>query len=551
MLLSLSVKNFILIDKLELEFNKGLSVVTGETGAGKSILLEAILFSLGAKASDEIIKIGQEQASVTSIFSISDEIKNLLAQIHIECDEDIIVLRRIQMIGNRKKLFINDQAVSAKILKDIGDALLELHSQNSHIKLLEPSFHIEILDNYGNYTELKTSIADNFKLWQNIEKEIKLLNQERDDIKNEIDYLHHTIKELSELNIKEGEELSLMDIRLHLQTRNKKIELINDILCQIENPELDQSINNALRIMMRNSNHDFEEISKELDEAYILVDSARNKLKFMINSDKDNEHNLEDIENRFFAIREKAKKYGISSDKILEFLGKSKEKLSSMQNKIVNGEQLERELKIVKEEYLNLSGILSEKRKKTAHDLTLKLQNELALLKMEKTLFKIEIASLSEREARINGMDIVRFSASINPGSPISPIDEIASGGELSRFMLALHIALSDKAKKDTIIFDEIDTGIGGISAESVGQSLKKLSNFTQVIVITHQALVAKKGDQHLSVTKEQSKDNTKIQIKTLNEEERRTEIARMISGESMSENIMKTAEEFLSNEIK
>ncbi|MCC8372196.1 MAG: DNA repair protein RecN [Rickettsia endosymbiont of Pseudomimeciton antennatum] len=583
MLQSLSVKNFILIDELEIEFEKGLCVITGETGAGKSVLLDAILFSLGNKFSDNVIKHGCDYCSVATTFTLNNDLKKLLQQFNIEYDQELLI-KRIQKSNNRKKFLINDQVVTVNTLQQVADYLFELHGQNSHTSLLTPSSHINILDDYGELLNLRAELSKHFDILQATTKEINKVTRDKNTIEQEIDYLTFVTKELKTLDYQAGEEEKLVTIRRSLQNRDKEIQVTQDILSHLESPEINKSINNAQRLINRNlrQNEEFASISLNLDDCYNSLEEARIKLQSIINNFDRNEFNLDEVEERLFKIRDIARKYNISCDKIPEFLDNSNQQLNILKNKINNVKTLDINEQAEYKKYFELAETLSYKRSISAKNLELAVQRELEQLKMEKAIFKVEIVpknnpannqansknfaelNMSEEfleeinqkpESRTNqmllckmsdGIDNIRFVASTNPGMQLAPIDKIASGGELSRFMLAIKTCLFDKSLKDTIIFDEIDTGIGGIVADKVGEKLKKLSSVAQVIVITHQPQVAGKADQHIIVNKLQLDKTTTITVKSLNLQERQAELARMISGKSITDASLKAAKELL-----
>ncbi len=528
MLQSLSVKNFILIDELEIEFEKGLCVITGETGSGKSVLLDAILFSLGNKFSDNVIKHGCDYCSVATTFTLNNDLKELLQQFNIEYDQELLI-KRIQKSNNRKKFLINDQVVTVNTLQQVADYLFELHGQNSHTSLLTPSSHINILDDYGELVNLRAELSKHFDILQTTTKEINKVTRDKDAIEQEIDYLTFVTKELEALDYQTGEEEKLVTIRCSLQNRDKEIQVTQDILSYLESPEINKSINNAQRLINRNlqQNEEFASISLNLDDCYNSLEEARIKLQNIINNIDRNEFNLDEVEERLFKIRDIARKYNISCDKIPEFLDNSNQQLNILKNKINNAKTLDINKRTEYKKYFELAEALSYKRSISAKNLELAVQKELEQLKMEKAIFKVEIApknnpsnnqANNKNFAELNvgeqfsgeikqnpegitsqmllckmsdGIDNIRFVASTNPGMQLAPIDKIASGGELSRFMLAIKTCLFDKSLKDTIVFDEIDTGIGGIVADKVGEKLKKLSSIAQVIVITHQPQVA------------------------------------------------------------
>lgn len=585
MLQSLSVKNFILIDELEIEFEKGLCVITGETGAGKSVFLDAILFSLGNnnKFSDNVIKHGCDYCSVATTFTLNNDLKKLLQQFNIEYDQELLI-KRIQKSNNRKKFLINDQVVTVNTLQQVADYLFELHGQNSHTSLLTPSSHINILDDYGELVNLRAELSKHFDILQTTTKEINKVTRDKDAIEQEIDYLTFVTKELEALDYQTGEEEKLVTIRRSLQNRDKETQVTQDILSYLESPEINKSINNAQRLINRNlqQNEEFASISLNLDDCYNSLEEAHIKLQSIINNFDRNEFNLDEVEEKLFKIRDIARKYNISCDKIPEFLDNSNQQLNALKNKINNVKILDINKLAEHKKYFELAETLSYKRSISAKNLELAVQKELEQLKMEKAIFKVEIVpknnpannqANNKNFAELNvgeqfsgeikqnpegitsqmllckmsdGIDNIRFVASTNPGMQLAPIDKIASGGELSRFMLAIKTCLFDKSLKDTIIFDEIDTGIGGIVADKVGEKLKKLSSIAQVIVITHQPQVAGKADQHIIVNKLQLDETTKITVKSLNLQERQAELARMISGKSITDASLKAAKELL-----
>lgn len=563
MLQSLSVRNFILIDALEVEFEKGLCVITGETGAGKSILLDAILFSLGNKFSDNVVKEGSDSCSVTATFTLNDHLKKILEQFNIEHDGELFI-KRVQKLGNRKKFLINDQIVTQNSVQQIAVYLFELHGQNNHTALLSPTTHLNILDEYGELLELRAELTKCYHVLQENIIETNKINQDKETINKEIDCLTFTIEELTNLNVHEGEEEKLISIRHDLQNQEKELTTTHTILGYLENPELSNLISNARRLISRNlsQNEKLLSISADLEDCYNSLEEAQVKLQNIINTFEENEYNIEDIEERLFLLRAKARKYNITCETIPQFLEESKQQLAILQNKIKNVENLDTNRIEKYKEYLELAILLSNKRSTSAKKLEIAIQKELEQLKMENATFRVEIGRkdiicLNEMNQNIHsdllniyprGIDDVRFTASTNPGMKLAPIDKIASGGELSRFMLAIKTCLFNKLLTDTIIFDEIDTGIGGIVADKIGDRLKKLSLLSQVIVITHQPQVAGKANQHILVTKTQENQHTKITIKNLDILEREYEIARMLSGKLITDTTLKAAKELLIN---
>ncbi|WP_316354135.1 DNA repair protein RecN [Candidatus Trichorickettsia mobilis] len=546
MLYNLSIRNFILIEELDLEFQSGLCVITGETGAGKSILLKALLFCLNGKSTDNIIRHGADSCTVIASFALSKNIKELLLQLQIE-SEDELVIRRSQTLDNRKKFLINDQIVTAKTVTMIADILFELHGQNTHTALLKSSSHINHLDDYGNLTDLRKTLASEYNKLHNIKSQLREISDQQQEALHEIDYLQFITDELSTINIEIDEEEHLADLRRSLQNRDKELQLLFDLLSQLETPELSQAISRANRIISRINQEDqrFFNIRQQLEEADNNLAEAKQQLQDIIANLSVDEHNLDTIEERLFTIKGLVRKYGVSSgNQLPDFLVNAKLKLLGLQQKMANSSNLHEQLKTLESKYLDLAKTLSTKRAAVALALEASIQQELALLQMEKVLFKVELTI--KPIADVTGIDEVRFTASTNPGMPYIAIDKIASGGELSRFMLALKSTLVTNDAIPLVIFDEIDTGVSGIVADSIGNRLKQLAKVSQVIVITHQPQVAAKADQHLLVSKIHLNEQTKAIVRILTEPERIQALAQMIAGKTITENSVKAAQDLL-----
>ncbi|GAB4164700.1 MAG: DNA repair protein RecN [Rickettsiaceae bacterium] len=546
MLQSLQIKNFILIEKLELDFNEGFCVITGETGAGKSVLLDSILFCLGGKLSSDPVRPSADSCSVTLVFDSDPKLMVYLEEIGIEDVSESLIVKCTQNTQGRKKFVVNDQVVTSKLVQGLFDRLLELHGQHHHTTLLNTASHAEILDEFGKLNQLKAEVARSYGLWREIEHKIKEFVSKKEQIIQDIEYLQHICSELESAQVQKGEEQELADIKRSLQSQGKEKELVQTLLAAIEESAIERLIAKAQKSIAGSDNHQLmEKVSTNLESAYDKIEDTKTILKQILSDIDSPEFSLEEIEDRLYEIRTLTRKHTCHPDELGDFLERSLGQLSSLENQVKNSSELEQQLIQAKQSYFALANELSLKRQKAGNVLAEKVMQELTSLDMKKAIFKVEV-NPSEDFASPKGVDKVRFVASTNPGMSLSAIDKIASGGELSRFMLALRVALFDNAPKQTIIFDEIDVGISGSVADSMGERLKALSRAVQIIVITHQPQVAGKADQHILVAKTQHDKHTVAKVKVLNAEERSYELARMISGKEITEIGIKAAKELI-----
>lgn len=556
MLCSLKINNFVLIDELELDFRLGFSAITGETGAGKSIILDAILFVFGQNISRTISKNTDIKTQATISFVPSLSVQNYLQDhdIDLEDDEDVIV-RRVHNNSGKSKFYINDQLVGKKIVSGLMEYVIEIHGQHSHTSLLDVKQHMNILDEFSQNSKLLQDVSKLNSLYKELEKKIELIQQRKADIESDIEYLEHTCNELEQLNIQPGEAEELDNLRRDLQGREKEIQRVRRIVADIEEREFSQLIARIQRNISQSQNIDkFSAIESKLETVYDYLEEVLDHLRIMEDEMVNNDHSFEEVDDRLNLIKELARKHNCLPDELPSFLETSSTELSKLKNIIIESDKYATELAKIKQEYNSKAQDLSDTRKKTALKLEKLVQAELAALEMKKASFYVKIDADKDKISA-TGIDEIRFLASTNPGMPPGMINQVASGGELSRLMLGLRAVLfAAKYSKENesnnhnkmIIFDEIDVGISGSVAESVGRRLKNLSKSTQVLVITHQPQVASKADCHILVKKQQFNDHTKVQVSELTKEQKSKEIARMISGKSITETGIKAAQELI-----
>ncbi len=560
MLENLSINNIVLIDKLNVQLSNGLCVLTGETGSGKSILLDALGLAIGYRSNSRLLRNGENSGSVVATFNIKNNkaCKNLLKEMDIEFDDEIII-RRILYSDGRSKAFIDDVQVTQNFLQHFGETLIEIHGQNEQIGLLNSSNHREILDNFGNLIQKRSVVSEIFEKMKTSENKLKDLLEQKDNIEKEQDYLKHIINEIESLNLHANEEQELTEKRILMMNKEKVLNLLNDIKESLDGQyNIEKGISSAQHTISRgvalgenlleNGKNAFEDIIENLEQASININEALSKIDEIYNNLGFDNNTLESVEERLFAIRGLARKLNIQPDLILDLKVELDEKLSNLENQEVIIGDLEKEVRELKNNFLSKAKELSELRKETAKKLSKELINELIPLKMEKTVFDVEFKELDENNWNKYGIDGVRFIATTNPGMPMNELSKIASGGELSRFMLALKVVLSKVNSVPTMIFDEIDTGISGAVAEAVGERLKKLGQSLQVLVVTHHAQVASKGNYHLKVRKEQKDSKTNTLVEVLTDKNRINEIARMFSGEIITDDALKVAEKMLTS---
>ena len=534
MLRGLFITNMLLIERLELNFQPGLNVLTGETGAGKSILLDSLGFVLGWRGRASLVRDGADSGEVIAYFDIKNysSVRKILLSAGIPDTEELILRRTVNLDG-RKTAYVNDKRCSGEILKQLSDVLVELHGQHDDRGLLNPRSHINLLDNFGdiNISKLRS-------LWKSYKQtEIKLHNAKLAFSKSEQDneYINHSINEIQELAPEQNED-ELLDIkRRSMQTSQKirgDIEKASELL-SLNGAE--GSLTDAIRWIEEISEHAdgyLDNVAFNLSSAISKLSIAQQDIDKYLSSTNFNPLELEKIEERLFAIRALARKHSVLPNELDAIL---KELIRNQENLKLNKEEityLEKKLSQEKGDYDKYAYYLSKMRKQAAKELEFAMGNEMAPLKLQHSKF---IVNINLRNANEDGVDEVAFIVSTNPGAPAGPINKIASGGELSRFLLALKVCLAKSNQNLTMIFDEIDRGVGGATANAVGQRLSEIAKSSQVLVVTHSPQVAAKGDHHWQVLKTVIDNVTVSNVIELNPNARINEIARMLSGDKIT----------------
>lgn len=560
MLLDINIQNIVLINNLSIDFKSGLCVLSGETGSGKSIILDALGLAIGNRSNARLLRFGSKQGCVIARFDIS---KNKIGQdILIENalldqeNQDIVILKRVLLNNSTSKCFINDIPVSLNLLKKLGDSLIEIHGQNEQKGLLDSSYHCQILDQFAKNQDLLKNLNQKYSELQNIEQKLEELNQTKDRNEREIDYLNHIIKELEAADINIGEEEDLIKRRNFLSSREKIINLISQT--QKEVNDSDSSLIFTQKNLINNQSltenldsdiaHNINKVIELLDALCAKNDQIKSLIDDIAYSLNDQDSNIEEVEERLFLIRNLSRKFDKTSDDLPNFLIKSQEELNLIQNSQTIFANLENDRLKLQKEYQDIANKISESRKNAALELSKRVESELSYLKMSNVRFLAKVTNKGQDFYGKNGSDDVSFLAAINKNSDFDKINKIASGGELSRFMLALKVALLNVNSVPILIFDEIDSGIGGAVANAVGDRLKLLSNNLQIIVITHHAQVAAKSDHHLQVKKQDVDKVTNTYVTILSDIEKELEVARMLSGEDVSDEAILAAKKLINN---
>ncbi|MGI5845921.1 MAG: DNA repair protein RecN [Alphaproteobacteria bacterium] len=531
MLTNLYISNIVLIDKLNLEFGRGLNVLTGETGAGKSILLDALALSLGARSDIGLIRHGCDNAQVIAEFNYPNKL-NTLTEHGIESDGTII-LRRTLSTDGKSRAWINDTPVTIKVLKQVGDELCEIHGQFENHSLLDPATHITTLDEFGGYD--LSYLKNAYNAMHSAEKDLKELQELLDRNTSEREFLEHNIKELSALNPISGEEEELATRRSQLMDAEKNSAILNDANTAIQG--LDEKIFNVAHILERiktNPNPYSSQIDLLYNSAEIIAD-----IESKISPIETDTETLENIESRLFAIRAIARKHKVIADQLPEKLQEMINQLNTIDNSEIELKRAETIVKQKTAEYEKIAKQITMERIAASIKLRDAIVNEFPDLKLAQADFKVEITKTTPT---VNGNDEVIFMIKTNPGTPFAPLHKIASGGELARLMLALRVVLINNSGAKIFVFDEVDTGISGATASAVGARLSRLAQNGQALVVTHSAQVAGFADSHFLIQKKSTTDSTITSVHKIENNDRINEIARIISGDKITQESIATA---------
>jgi DNA repair protein RecN (Recombination protein N) len=539
MLVRLSIRDIVLIDRLDIDFSPGLSVLTGETGAGKSILLDSLSLAMGARGDASLVRHGATQGQVTAVFDVprNHPARAILADNALE-DEGDIILRRVQTADGRTRVFVNDQPSSVGLMRDIGRALVEIHGQHDERALVDASAHREILDSFGGHVGEVRACAAAWRQWRDAEQELARHRARVEAAAREADYLRAAVAELSKLDPQPGEETDLADMRASMMRVEKvaaEIKDAQDLLSGSGSP-LPQ-LAGLLRRLQRKAPEApnlLDEVVKALDEALISLDAAQSGIDAALRATEYDPARLEKAEERLFALRAAARKHNVQVDDLAQLRDAMAADLTDLDAGEQKLQTLESQAQAARTSYDSTASHLSELRRSAAAALAKAVMAELPALRLERAAFMVEIASEPENRAE-EGIDQVEFWVRTNPGTRPGPMIKVASGGELSRFLLALKVALADRGSAPTLVFDEIDSGVGGAVSDAIGQRLARLSQRVQVLAVTHAPQVAARAETHFLISKS-GQERVSTNVVAIDRPSRQEEIARMLAGETITD---------------
>ncbi len=548
MLRSLDIRDMLIIDRLTLEFQPGLNVLTGETGAGKSILLDALGFVLGWRGRAELVRKGAEQGEVTAEFDLPSghAAAEVLEDSGIPLD-DMLILRRVNTRDGRKTAWVNDRRVSGEVLRRLSDTLIELHGQHDDRGLLNPRGHRQLLDAFGGHDDLLARCRAAWRDWQGAREELKEAEARIGELKTEEDFLRHAVSEFEALEPEPGEDASL-DARRRLMQAGERISAdVSRAHAALGSEGAEGMMRDAARWLETAAEDAGDVLSSAitaLDRALVELGEAEDGVARALESLAFDPAELERVEERLFAIRAMARKHSVVPDDLGGLAETYRARLDALDAGAEDIAGLERAVAEAETRYQDAADALGAARAQAADALDRAMVKELAPLKLERAEFSTELV---EADAGPEGADQVAFTVATNPGAPAGPLNKIASGGELSRFLLALKVCLTAENDGLTMIFDEIDRGVGGATADAVGRRLEGLAEDAQVIVVTHSPQVAARGGHHWRVAKQVQNDVTLSVVAALSDNERVDELARMLAGDTVTEEARAAARALLS----
>ena len=549
MLSQLFIKNIAVIESAAIDFENGFNVFTGETGAGKSILIDAINAVLGGRTSRDLVRTGASKAFVSAVFSdISPKVKNILEELGYDSDEDDLLISREISSEGKNICKINARPATVSALKQLSCALIDVHGQHDSAILQNPELHIGYIDAYGNTSAELLSYAESYKAMKETERAIKKISMDDSDKEARIDLLKYQIGEIESAAIEEGEEEELLALSKRIKSSENIMELVSGTVAALDGDDGSEGALEELETVIKNAQQlaeyfpDFTGISEKFKSSYYELEEFANDVKNCAD-ELDFDPNLQNrTEKRLDEIFRLKRKYGGSVEAMFAYYNKAKNELDGIEFSEERLEKLNKEYAVLKKAAEEKASVLTQKRLDAAKSFEHAVMNELSYLNMPNVRFSVNFEHTDYFES---GCDNIEFYIATNAGEPLKPLAKIASGGELSRIMLSIKNVLADKDEVGTLIFDEVDTGISGAAAQKVGKKLKQVSKGRQIICVTHLAQVAAFADNHLLISKATENERTFTSVTSLDKEGRICELARIMGGE-ITDSLKNSAKELL-----
>lgn len=555
MLLEISIKNFAIIESISLNFEQGMTVLTGETGAGKSIIIDAMNMMLGARATTEVIRHGAPKAEIEGLFSIESNraLEEIFDEQGLELSDEIIIRREILQNG-RSISRVNGQMVNLSVLRTIGQQLVDIHGQHDQEELMRPHRHIQMLDEFGDasFFELKEAYQMSFDNYRRMRKQVLDIKKNQQEHKARIEMLEFQMAEIEAANLKAGEDIALNQERDKLLNHKHIADTLTNAYSMLDNEEFSSlaNVRSAMNDMesLEEFDSEYREISSSLSESYYVLEDITKRLESIIDDLDFDGNRLMQVESRLDLIHTITRKYGGSVDDVLEYFAKITDEYNLLTGNNLSSEDMEIELKKLEKNLVGLAGQVAQARHKIAKDLEAEIKQELQDLYMEKAQFQVRF---SQGKFSREGNESVEFYISTNPGEDFKPLVKVASGGELSRLMLAIKSAFSRKEGKTSIVFDEVDTGVSGRVAQAIAQKIHKIGQHGQVLAISHLPQVIAIADYQFFIEKISNEHSTVSTVRLLTVEERIEEVAKMLAGENVTEAALTQARELLQSKEK
>ena len=555
MLLEISIKNFAIIEAISLNFEKGMTVLTGETGAGKSIIIDAMNMMLGARAATDVIRHGAPKAEIEGLFSVenSHALQMIFDEQGIELGDEIIIRREILQNG-RSVSRVNGQMVNLSVLRSIGQYLVDIHGQHDQEELMRPQLHIQMLDGFGDadFLKLKQAYQTNFDAYRKMRKQLLEIKKNQEEHKARIEMLEFQMAEIESASLQPGEDLKLNQERDKLLNHKNIADTLTNAYTMLDNEEFSSlaNVRSAMNDMESLEDYDAEyrEISSSLSESYYVLEDVTKRLEDIIEDLDFDGNRLMQIESRLDLIHAITRKYGGNVDDVLMYFAKITEEYNLLTGNHLSSDDMEAELKKLEVSLVDLATKLASARHNLAQQLEIEIQQELKDLYMDKARFQVQF---TKGKFTREGNESVEFYISTNPGEDFKPLVKVASGGELSRLMLAIKSAFSRKEGKTSIVFDEVDTGVSGRVAQAIAQKIHKIGQNGQVLAISHLPQVIAIADYQFFIEKISNDHSTVSTVRLLTVEERVEEVAKMLAGENVTEAALSQARELLQSKEK